>query len=51
MCARPLPAQQTQDTMPSGVSPRWSAPVYAEAKPGVYLHDGAASVTYWVHEC
>lgn len=33
-----------------GVSPRAAGPVYAEAKPGSYVHDGAVSVTYWVQE-
>jgi len=33
-----------------GVAPALSGPAYAEARPGVYLHDGVASVTYWVHE-
>jgi hypothetical protein len=33
-----------------GVAPALSGPAYAEARPGVYVHDGAASVTYWVHE-
>ncbi len=33
-----------------GVNPALAGPVYAEARPGVYLHDGAASATYWVHE-
>ena len=33
-----------------GVSPALAGPVYAEARPGMYLHDGATSVTYWVHE-
>jgi hypothetical protein len=36
--------------LPPGVAPALAGPAYAEAKPGVYLHDGAASVTYWVHE-
>jgi hypothetical protein len=33
-----------------GVEPGAAGPVAAEARPGVYLHDGAASVTYWVHD-
>ena len=41
-----LPAQGTEP----GVDPALAGPVHAEARPGVYLHDGAASVTYWVHE-
>src|SRR5262249_34863414 len=27
-----------------------AGPVYAEARPGSYLHDGAESVTYWVEQ-
>ncbi len=34
---------------PPGISPRLSGPVYAEARPGTYLHDGAVSASYWVH--
>jgi hypothetical protein len=36
--------------LPPGVPPALAGPAYAEARPGVYLHDGTASVTYWVHE-
>jgi hypothetical protein len=43
-------ARNAEDSVPPGVSPALAGPAYAEAKPGVYLHDGAASVTYWVHE-
>jgi hypothetical protein len=35
--------------MPPGISPGLAGPVYAEARPGSYLHDGAVSVSYWVH--
>ena len=38
------------DGLPPGVPPALAGPAYAEAKPGVYLHDGTASVTYWVHD-
>ena len=34
----------------AGVSPASAGPVYTEAKPGSYVHDGAASVTYYVQE-
>ena len=37
------------DSPPPGVSPDLAAPVYAEARPGTYLHDGAVSSSYWVH--
>ena len=37
------------DSLPPGVSPDLAAPVYAEARPGTYLHDGAVSASYWVH--
>jgi hypothetical protein len=33
-----------------GVDPGAAGPVGAQARPGVYLHDGASSVTYWVHD-
>jgi Putative type VII ESX secretion system translocon, EccE len=36
--------------LPPGVPPALAGPAYTEAQPGVYLHDGAASVTYWVQE-
>jgi hypothetical protein len=32
-----------------GTSPDLAGPVYAEARPGSYVHDGAASASYWVH--
>jgi hypothetical protein len=35
--------------VPPGVSPDLAGPVYAEARPGSYLHDGAVSASYWVH--
>jgi hypothetical protein len=43
-------AARGQDTagLEAGIDPALAGPVYAEAKPGMYLHDGAASVTYWV---
>ena len=43
--ARGTPA----DAPVPGVSPDLAAPVYAEARPGTYLHDGAVSASYWVH--
>ncbi|MEV6527122.1 SCO6880 family protein [Longispora sp. NPDC051575] len=33
-----------------GVDPALAGPAAAEAQPGVYAHDGAHSVTYWVHD-
>jgi hypothetical protein len=36
--------------LPVGVDPAAAGPVGAEARRGFYRHDGAASVTYWVHE-
>ena len=36
--------------LPPGVDPGAAGPAGAEARPGVYLHDGASSVTYWVHD-
>jgi hypothetical protein len=35
--------------LPSGISLDLAGPVYAEARPGCYLHDGAVSASYWVH--
>lgn len=32
-----------------GTSPDLAGPAYAEARPGSYVHDGAASASYWVH--
>ena len=34
---------------PPGISLDLAGPVYAEARPGTYLHDGAVSASYWVH--
>lgn len=33
----------------AGVDPAVAGPAAAEARPGVYSHDGAYSVTFWVH--
>ncbi|MFF5230273.1 SCO6880 family protein [Dactylosporangium sp. NPDC000521] len=33
----------------AGVDPAVAGPAAAEARPGVYTHDGAHSVTFWVH--
>jgi hypothetical protein len=35
--------------VPAGISTDLAGPVYAEARPGTYLHDGAVSASYWVH--
>ncbi len=35
--------------LPPGVTPGLAGPAAAEARPGMYLHDGATSVSYWVH--
>jgi hypothetical protein len=43
-------ARGTATTIVPGVAPGLAGPVYAEAKPGTYLHDGAISVTYWVQD-
>jgi hypothetical protein len=34
----------------AGVDPGVAGPAAAEAQPGAYAHDGAWSVTYWVHD-
>ncbi len=36
-------------TLAPGAALRQSGPVHAEARPGRYVHDGAVSVSYWVH--
>ncbi|MEV6968623.1 SCO6880 family protein [Hamadaea sp. NPDC051192] len=36
--------------LPAGIDPALAGPAAAEAKPNVYAHDGAQSVTYWVHD-
>jgi hypothetical protein len=33
-----------------GVSPALAGPAAAEARPGQYVHDGAVSAAYWVHD-
>lgn len=33
-----------------GTSPALAGPAAIEARPGCYLHDGAASAAYWVHD-
>ena len=35
--------------LPAGVEPALAGPAAAEARPGFYCHDGARSVTFWVH--
>jgi hypothetical protein len=40
----------TQDALPAGVDPGVAGPAAAESKAGAYVHDGAMSVTYWVHD-
>lgn len=37
-------------SLPPGTDPRSAGPVYAESRAGSYVHNGAASVTYWVQE-
>jgi hypothetical protein len=36
--------------LPAGIDPVLARPASAEARPGYYLHDGAASITYWVYD-
>jgi hypothetical protein len=35
-------------TLKPGTSPALAGPMYAEARPGRYVHDGAVSVAYWM---
>jgi hypothetical protein len=39
----------TATSVSPGTSPALAGPVYAESNPGCYVHDGAASASYWVH--
>jgi hypothetical protein len=39
----------TPHGLPPGVTPGLAGPAAAEALPGMYQHDGATSVSYWVH--
>jgi hypothetical protein len=56
LAARRAEAEQAMDAgvtyagPRAGVAPGNAGPVYAEARPGSYVHDGAVSVTYWVQE-
>ncbi|SDD86675.1 SCO6880 family protein [Glycomyces harbinensis] len=36
--------------LPAGIDPVLARPASAEARPGYYLHDGSASITYWVYD-
>lgn len=36
--------------LPAGIDPVLARPISGEARPGYYLHDGAASITYWVYD-
>jgi hypothetical protein len=36
--------------LPAGIDPVLARPSSAEARPAYYLHDGAASITYWVYD-
>lgn len=38
------------DGLPAGVDPAVAGPAAAESLPHAYAHDGAHSVTYWVHD-
>ncbi|HEY1914358.1 MAG TPA: SCO6880 family protein [Streptosporangiaceae bacterium] len=39
-----------QPGLAPGVDPALAGPAAAEARPGSYVHDGAVSATYWVHD-
>jgi hypothetical protein len=43
------PGKPAAEGIPPGTSPDLAGPVYAESLPGSYVHDGAVSVSYWVH--
>jgi hypothetical protein len=38
------------ETLDPGTPAALAGPVYAEAKPGAYVHDGAMSAAYWVQD-
>lgn len=38
------------DVLAAGVDPAVAGPAAAVARPGAYAHDGALSVTYWIHD-
>ena len=40
----------TGDELEAGVDPAVAGPAAALAEPGAYQHDGARSVTFWVHD-
>jgi hypothetical protein len=42
--------QGSRPGLPAGVDPALAGPAAAEARPGSYVHDGAVSATYWVHD-
>jgi hypothetical protein len=42
-------ASMPGESLGAGTSPALAGPVYAESRPGMYVHDGAVSVSYWVH--
>jgi hypothetical protein len=41
---------RSRKTIAPGTSPALAGPVYAEARPGSYVHDGAVTVSYWVQD-
>jgi hypothetical protein len=43
-------APHSTSALTAGVDPALAGPAAAEAKAGAYVHDGALSVTYWVHD-
>jgi hypothetical protein len=45
-----IQAGQEPDGLAPGVTPAAAGPAAAQADPGRYAHDGATSVTYWVHD-
>ena len=40
----------TGEGLAAGVDPAVAGPAAAQAEPNAYIHDGARSVTYWVHD-
>ncbi len=48
--ANPTRLLATGGGLAAGVDPGVAGPAAAEAQPGAYAHDGAWSVTYWVHD-
>jgi hypothetical protein len=50
LAERRAAADDSDGSLAAGVDPGAAGPSAAEAKPGSYHHDGAQSVSFWVHD-